>query len=45
MTRLAGRNWRSTLLNLLPEKIAEVLNVDTAFVVSTLEEAGLLKHN
>jgi predicted transposase YdaD len=34
-----------TKLNLLPEKIAEVLNVDTAFVVSTLEEAGLLKHN
>jgi predicted transposase YdaD len=34
-----------TKLNLLPEKIAEVLNVNTAFVVSTLEEAGLLKHN
>jgi hypothetical protein len=34
-----------TKLNLLPEKIAEVLNVNTAFVVSTLEEAGFLKHN
>jgi len=34
-----------TKLNLTPEKIAEVLNVDKAFVVSTLEEAGLLKHN
>ncbi|HLC15960.1 MAG TPA: hypothetical protein VJL89_07010 [Thermodesulfovibrionia bacterium] len=34
-----------TKLNLTPEKIAEVLNVDTAFVVSILEETGLLKHN
>jgi hypothetical protein len=34
-----------TKLNLTPEKIAEVLNVNTAFVVSTLEEAGFLKHN
>jgi len=34
-----------TKLSLTPEKIAEVLNVDTAFVISTLEEAGVLKHN
>jgi hypothetical protein len=34
-----------TKLNFPPEKIAEILDVDTAFVVSTLEEAGLLRHN
>jgi predicted transposase YdaD len=34
-----------TKLNFPPEKIAEILDVDTAFVVSTLDEAGLLKHN
>jgi predicted transposase YdaD len=34
-----------TKLNLTSAKIAEVLNVDITFVVSTLEEAGLLKHN
>jgi len=29
----------------IPEKIAEILDVNTTFVVSTLEEAGFLKHN
>ena len=32
-------------LNLKPEKIAEVLDVEAAFVISTLKEAGLLKHS
>ena len=34
-----------TKLNLKPEKIAEVLDVEAAFVVSTLEESGLLKYS
>lgn len=34
-----------TKLNLKPEKIAEVLDVEAAFVISTLKEAGFLKHS
>ena len=34
-----------TKLNLKPDKIAEVLDVEAAFVVSTLKEAGFLKHS
>ena len=34
-----------TKLNLKPEKIAEVLDVKSEFVISTLKEAGFLKHS
>ena len=32
-----------TKVNLAPEKIAEVLNLSTTFVISTLEESGMIK--
>ena len=32
-----------TKLNLAPEKIAEILNLDIAFVISTIEESGVIK--
>lgn len=32
-----------TKLNLAPEQIAKILNLSTTFVISTLEESGMIK--